>query len=64
MNVTITSSREITIERLAGSTEWSVMEFEDDRVLLSARRGGTQFQAHFDAEQWTKFQALIAGSES
>lgn len=58
---TITNSRELTVERLSGSVEWSVLEFDGSNRMLIARGAGTQFHAHFTAEQWAEFQRLIAG---
>lgn len=56
---TITAQREMHV----GRVWWTVSEFDDGRgFMLTARSLGTQFIAHFDADEWAAFQALVVPS--
>ena len=63
---TITAQRDATLERLGGTQRWQLFEFDNGlRFMLTCGVSSIAFSAHFDAEQWAAFQAMVAGeSES
>lgn len=58
--VEITGRRNLVVEH-GGRSEWTVTEFDGGNRMLVVWAAGTQFNAHFSAEQWAEFQKLIAG---
>lgn len=57
----ITDRRTATVERGTARHEWVVTEFNHGQtVLLTCQMPGAHFQAHFTAEGWREFQALVA----
>jgi hypothetical protein len=60
MNQEITDRREIRGDVSHAVRSWTVTEFDSGHVILTTNQANAQISAHFSAEQWAAFQALVA----